>query len=74
MTTCPKCNFVNENPQATDCPKCGLIYAKFQKAKEDEDRHMSAERALSDRLMKIWKFLTVDFTYFKPRGGILHPS
>lgn len=52
MPTCPKCGFKNERPQATDCPKCGLIYAKFQKAQKDEARHISAEQALNDSLRR----------------------
>ena len=44
MITCPKCGFKNDQPQATDCPKCGLIYAKFQRAQT----HKSVEQALND--------------------------
>src|SRR5436190_22485046 len=28
--TCPKCNFLRE-PQALDCPACGIVFAKYQK-------------------------------------------
>jgi hypothetical protein len=29
--TCPKCNYLRE-PGAVDCPACGIIFAKYQKA------------------------------------------
>ena len=44
MITCPKCGFKNDQSQATDCPKCGLIYAKFQRAKT----HKSVEKSLNE--------------------------
>lgn len=31
--TCPKCNFLRE-PQAVDCPACGIVFAKYQKTLE----------------------------------------
>lgn len=52
MIFCPKCGFKNELPQATDCPKCGLIYSKFQHAQAEEKNHISAERALNEELRK----------------------
>lgn len=48
MITCPKCGFKNNQSQATACPKCGLIYAKFQKVRT----HKSIEQALSDSFSK----------------------
>ena len=48
MTTCPKCGFKNNQPQATSCPKCGIYYAKFETAKE----HLNAERSLNAGLKK----------------------
>lgn len=29
--TCPKCNFLRE-PKALDCPACGIVFAKYEKA------------------------------------------
>jgi hypothetical protein len=29
--TCPKCHFLRE-PRAVDCPACGIVFAKYQKA------------------------------------------
>ena len=44
MVVCPKCGFKNDQSQATACPKCGLVYAKFRRAKA----HKSVEQALND--------------------------
>lgn len=48
MIFCPKCGFKNEQPQATDCPKCGLVYAKFHKAKNEGKNHIAAEQELTN--------------------------
>lgn len=53
MIACPKCGFKNDLPQAADCPKCGLIYAKFQKTTEDERSHLQAERELTNSFRKV---------------------
>jgi hypothetical protein len=29
--TCPKCNYLRE-PRAVDCPACGIVFAKYEKA------------------------------------------
>ena len=50
MTICPKCGFENPQPEATECPKCGLVYAKFLNAQRNERQHVSAEQALHNSL------------------------
>ncbi|MEK7388138.1 MAG: hypothetical protein AAB036_00420 [Elusimicrobiota bacterium] len=43
---CPQCRFESQ-PGAPECPKCGLIFAKFQAQKEREKRTAAEFMAMS---------------------------
>ena len=50
MITCPKCGSKNDQSQATDCPRCGLIYAKFQRAQTHKNVEQELNNSLSNAM------------------------
>lgn len=52
---CPKCSFEIGEAGAASCPKCGVVFAKVQKALADEaayKRRIASERSISAALEK----------------------
>jgi hypothetical protein len=52
---CPKCNFEIREGGAAACPKCGVVFAKVQRALAEEaafNRRVTAERTISVALEK----------------------
>ena len=52
---CPKCSFDIRESGATACPKCGVVFAKVQRALAEEaafNRRITAERSISAILEK----------------------
>jgi hypothetical protein len=52
---CPKCSFEIQQAGAAACPKCGVVFAKVQRALAEEaafNRRVTAERSISVALEK----------------------
>jgi hypothetical protein len=52
---CPKCGFEIQEGGAPACPKCGVVFAKVQRALAEEaafNRRVIAERSISVALEK----------------------
>jgi uncharacterized Zn finger protein (UPF0148 family) len=52
---CPKCSFEIQQAGTTSCPKCGVVFAKVQRAMAEEaafNRRIAAERSISAVLEK----------------------
>lgn len=52
---CPKCGFGNLEEGAATCPKCGVVFAKLRRVREEEAAfrtRLAAERSLSSELAR----------------------
>jgi hypothetical protein len=50
MKKCLKCQFVSQETDRRDCPKCGAIYSKVEKLNHDYVQQQRTVRQLSDKL------------------------
>ena len=49
MTQCPKCNYIRKSSDdkfipLTECPSCGVIYAKYEKFLEQQKEQQKAQQ------------------------------
>jgi hypothetical protein len=52
MKTCPKCGFENE-PASPDCLKCGVIFAKVERARSNEQEPFQNEAIINRKIEKV---------------------
>ncbi|OHB32049.1 MAG: hypothetical protein A2X84_12345 [Desulfuromonadaceae bacterium GWC2_58_13] len=52
MKICGKCGFENDANETVDCPKCGAIYAKVEKAKLNASTVRQQEETISQKIEK----------------------
>jgi len=50
MKKCMKCNFVSQELDRLDCPKCGAIYSKVEELHRQQSQQRRTVRQLSEKL------------------------